>query len=665
MLTRAYSLLEIKAIDAERRTITGVATTPSPDRVGDVIEPRGAKFTNPVSLLLHHDARSPVGKAKLLTPTDDGIRFEATLPFIEEPGTLKDRVDEAWESVKHGLIRGVSIGFRVLDDGIELLRSGGVRFTKLEILELSLVSVPANAEALIDTIKSLDAQHLAVSGKEAPAHSRNTPGVAGTPVVRLLPTRQEQAMKSLAEQITSYKSTRDQKFTEREAIMTKASEAGITLDEKEAEQYDALTSEIKALDKHIARLEESQELQKKAAVPAAGGDPMAAHASRGGSPTPVIRVTPNEEKGIGFAKAVLCKAAAFLSQGAHSPLEFAKARYPDNDRVHAYLKAAIPAGMSTPTDGAWAGVLVDTTNLASEFIEYLRPMTIIGKFGQNGIPSLRRVPFNVRILGQTSGGDAYWVGQGAPKPVTKFDFNGQTLGPAKVAAISVISDELARFSTPNAETLVRDALAAAVTERIDVDLIDPAQAAVANVNPASLTNGLTALSPSGVTADAARADVAKLIKAYLDDNNNVANLVLIMPASLALSLSIQLNSLGQREFPDLTMNGGRLLGIPVITSQYAANRSGAGNLLIAVNAADVLLADDGQVTVDASREASIQMLDNPTNSSATATPTTLVSMWQTNSLALRAERFINWGKARSTAVKYMDDVNWGSIGSPA
>jgi hypothetical protein len=79
----------------------------------------------------------------------------------------------------------------------------------------------------------------------------------------------------------------------------------------------------------------------------------------------------------------------------------------------------------------------------------------------------------------------------------------------------------------------------------------------------------------------------------------------------------------------------------------------------------VFLADDGQVTVDASREASIQMLDNPTNDSGVPTPTTVVSMYPTDSIALRAHRFINWKKRRSAAVAYMDDVNWGSIGSPS
>jgi HK97 family phage major capsid protein/HK97 family phage prohead protease len=661
-MQRAYSVFTVKSVDVERRTLSGVATTPEPDRVGDIIEPLGVKFKNPLPLLLYHDAQRPVGTVTFDKPTKDGVTFEARLADVDGPPSLKERIEEAWQSIKARLVRGVSIGFRALDGGMEPLeKTGGWRFTKTEVLELSLVTIPANAAATITSIKAYD---LAVPGNGLGA-SQNTPGASGTPVVKLLSSRSEHAMKTIAEQLVSFKSTRDQKWTEMNEIMTKAGERGETLNAEESDRYEHLKSEVKAADDHIKRLEEMELFQKSAAKPVPVADPMAQHATsgNGNGHQPVIRVQTNEEPGIGFAKAVLCKTASFLSQGMMSPLDVAKARYPDNDRVHAYLKAAIPAG--TTTHVTWAAPFIDPTNLASEFIDYLRPMTILGKFGTNGIPSLRRVPFNVRLLGQTSGGDAYWVGEGAPKPVTKFDFNAQTLGYHKIAAIAVITEELARFSSPSAERIVRDSLAAAVSARADIDLIDPAQSAVTGVNPASLTNGLTALAPSGTTADAARADVARIVKAYLDNNNDVTNLVLIMPASLGLSLSVMRNSLGQREFGDMGIRGGSLEGIPVITTQYAANQSGAGNLLIAVNASDVLLADDGQVTVDASREASLQMLDNPTNSSATATATTMVSMWQTNSIALRAERFITWSKARANAVVYMDDVNWGTIGSPA
>lgn len=652
---RAWYSLVTKAVDTEKRVITGIATNAEPDRVGDIVEPKGVKFKNPLSLLLFHDSQRPVGSVTFSKATDTGIEFTAKFADVDGPPSLVERIEEAWASVKAGLIRGVSIGFRPLgEDSMEPLReTGGWRFTKTEVLELSLVTIPANAGAVITSIKSLDLSHSpGLTGS-----STTSPGSTGSPVVR--PARRERQMKTTAEQIQSYKSTRDADFTKMNEMMTKSAEAGVTLNAEESSEYDDLKARVKAADEHIKRLEEMQEFQKAAAVTVTA-DPHQASALRGGSSStmPQIRITPNEEKGIGFARAVLCKTASFLSQGTHSPVDIAKSMFPDNDRLVTYLKATIPAG--TTTHVTWAAPLIDPTNLESEFIEFLRPQTIIGK-----LTGVRRVPFNVRIPSQTSGGDSYWVGEGAPKPVTKFDFSATTMTYHKVASIAVITEELARFSSPSAERLVRDALAAAQIARIDVDLIDPTQSAVAGVNPASLTNGLTPMSPSGTTADAARADLARIVKTYLDNNNNVGSLMLIMPASLGLSLSVMRNSLGQPEFNGVTMNGGTIEGIPVITTQYAANQSGAGNLVIAVNQADILLADDGQVRVDASREASLQMLDNPTNSSATGTATTMVSMWQTNSIALRAERYITWAKARSNAVVYMDDVNWGSIGSPA
>jgi hypothetical protein len=124
------------------------------------------------------------------------------------------------------------------------------------------------------------------------------------------------------------------------------------------------------------------------------------------------------------------------------------------------------------------------------------------------------------------------------------------------------------------------------------------------------------------------------------------------------------NALGQPSFPGLSMTGGALRGIPVVTSQYAAKTGGPGNMVIAVNAKDVGLADDGQVDISVSGDASLQMLDNPTNDSGVPTATTMVSMFQTNSLAILAERFIHWKKMRDSACVYMDDVNWGAVGSP-
>jgi HK97 family phage major capsid protein len=179
------------------------------------------------------------------------------------------------------------------------------------------------------------------------------------------------------------------------------------------------------------------------------------------------------------------------------------------------------------------------------------------------------------------------------------------------------------------------------------------------VSPASITNGVTPVASSGTNADAVRADLKALWQGYIAANVNPTSAVYIMSPGTALSLSLMLNPLGQAEFPGLNMNGGSLAGVPVVVSQYVGELADtAGDIVILANASDIFLADDGQVVLDASREASLQMLDNPTNHSGTGTATAMVSMFQTNSIALRAERWITWKKRRAQAVAYLSGVNW-------
>ena len=629
MVYRAYSVLDVKGLDAELRSLEGVATTPTTDRMGDVIESRGATFANPLPLLLFHDARLPVGTVALQAAGDTGIRFRATLPTIPEGGTLKARVDEAWHSLKAGLIRGVSIGFRPLDGGIEHMKNGGLKFSKIEILELSLVAVPANADARIDTIKAIDAPYL----------TRSSAAMA-TPTT--------------LEQLTQFTAMRDAKVARMAELMNAAGAEGRTLDDAQSAEYDALADQKAELTKHLARLEVLESTNRAAAVPVHGTSTSAAAASRSGEAPARIYLRDNLPPGIEFTRAVICKLAAFMDPGTSS-VTHARTRYPDNHRVHQYLeRTAVPAHTTVNTSA-----LMDPTNLASEFLEWFQPQTILGKFGQGGVPDLMRVPFNVGIAGQTSGGEGYWVGEGKAKPLMNFTFDRTPLGFSKVAAISAISEELVRFSSPSAETLIRNALRNALVARLDKDFVDPAKALVANVSPASITNGVTPLTSSGSTADDIRADIKALLGAFVSSNQDVTNVVLITTPAVGLSLALLRNALGQPEFPGSSRTGGTLEGLPLIVSQHA-HTAATGDMLIAANADAIALADDGQVTVDASREASLEMSDAPVGASGVPTgSTSLVSMWQTNSLALRAERFINWKKLRTGAVVYMEDVVWG------
>lgn len=642
---RAYSFIEVKAINEDKREIVGIASTPSTDRMGDIVEPQGAVFKLPIPLIWQHDHSQPIGYVTEAKVTAKGIEFKAELVKVDQPSQLAARLEEAWQSILTGLVRGLSIGFRPIE--YSYLDDNGIRFTKWEWFELSVVTIPANADCTIQTIKSLDEKCLAALGnKNTIQKAVNTPTAGDSAKTKLkivkLSSGDDNTM-NIQEQIKSFEAKRAASSAQLEELIKKSAEEGRTLDEEESQKYDELESEIKSVDKHLSRLKDSEKLLIATAKPIIADEVNKSSAIHVRDNS-VIRVESKLEKGIEFARYVKCLAAAkgFPSQA----LEIAKATYPEQVRIQNVLKAAVSAG--TTTDPTWAGALVDYQNFAGDFVEFLRPQTIIGRFGTGNIPSLFQVPFNVKIPGQTSGGSAYWVGQGAPKPLTKFDFANITLGFAKVANIAVLTDELVRFSNPSAETLVRNALASAIIERIDIDFIDPAKAAVANISPASITNGSTAIASTGDPDT----DIDALFGAFIAANLSPASGVWIMSAMTALALSRRKNALGQREYPEITLTGGTLAGLPVIVSQYV------GNLLILANASDIYLADDGQVVVDASREASLEMSDTPTNNSLTPSTAQVVSMFQTNSIAIRAERFINWQKRRNDAVAYVTGVNY-------
>lgn len=189
-MERAYSLLTVKGGSQVPGfvTFTGMASTPTPDRMMDVVEPRGARFKILMPLLLQHDHAQPIGHVTFMRATDQGIPFEAQLPIIKAPGRLKDRVDEAIHSLQHRLFGGVSIGFKADPEATERLKTGGLRFKSYEIMELSLVTIPAQAEATIDSVKAYDAR---VEPRRAGA-VQVTPARKGTV---LIPRREHERMR--------------------------------------------------------------------------------------------------------------------------------------------------------------------------------------------------------------------------------------------------------------------------------------------------------------------------------------------------------------------------------------------------------------------------------------------------------------------------------------
>ena len=138
--------LAVKAVDAAQRLIEGTATARSVDHLGDEVVPTGAVYTLPLPLLLFHKSDQPVGQVTEATVTEDGIKVRAKIAAITEPGEVQALCDRAWVNVVSGLVSGLSIGFKALEQ--EPIKTG-YRYKRWRWHELSLVTIPAHPGARI------------------------------------------------------------------------------------------------------------------------------------------------------------------------------------------------------------------------------------------------------------------------------------------------------------------------------------------------------------------------------------------------------------------------------------------------------------------------------------------------------------------------------------
>lgn len=628
-MNRAYSVIQIKSIDEEKRIIEGIATTPTPDHYNDIVEPMGMEFALPLPLLNQHNSREPVGTVIWAKATKEGIPMRAG---FAAPGIL-EYVDRTWAQVKAGLVRGLSIGFKGIEEAF-IQSTGGIHYLKSRWLELSVVTIPANMEATIVNIKSADALALAASGTSSRSSiTVNRPGVTGTTRAKSM---------TIKDQITQFENKRAASVARMTAIMEKAGESGSTLEPAEAEEHDTLEKEIEQIDTHITRLKKHEALMAATAVtitPSTITSQEKASETRGGGR---ITVTDQTPKGVGFARAMIALAACKGNR--YEAAQAAKKQWPDmGDALEVIITTKAEQLPGTVTGTTWASPLMQASQrLVGEFIELLRPNTIIGR-----IPNLRRVPFNVTVPVQSGGGTYGWVGENAPKPVSGLSLTTAVLRQTKIAGIIPYTKEALRLSDPSIEVTVRNDMIRGVSTYQDTQFIDPAVHDSIGVNPPSITDQIINVAASGLTGALFIDDMTNIIGKMLVNNQRVSDLVILMSETVALNLSSKRTSLGARLFPDINVTGGNYNGIPIITSQSVGAR------VILLNPTQILLAEDPTVNIDISEEASVVMTTTPASSPAA---TSLVSFWQNNLIGLRVDQFITWKRALTAAVEYISNA---------
>lgn len=140
---------DVKAVEGQERQFGFTITTSDVDRENDVISADGWELDNylrnPVVLFAHDYHQPPVGVSRELTRTERG------LSSICEFAEAKDYAFAGTIAalVRMGALRATSVGFRTLEWSYDEVRSG-VNFTRQELLEYSIVPVPANPHALIE-----------------------------------------------------------------------------------------------------------------------------------------------------------------------------------------------------------------------------------------------------------------------------------------------------------------------------------------------------------------------------------------------------------------------------------------------------------------------------------------------------------------------------------
>ena len=176
-----------------------------------------------------------------------------------------------------------------------------------------------------------------------------------------------------------------------------------------------------------------------------------------------------------------------------------------------------------------------------------------------------------------------------------------------------------------------------------------ANAAVTNVSPAGILNGADTDAASGTDATAVIHDMRQILAHYQVNNIPTDGLALIMQPVLASSIASIYTTLGVPYFPNVSGTGGNVLGLQVITSNNVPS-----GYIISMHPPSVAIADEGGLQIDTSREASVELEDNPTSSNYH-----LLSAFQSNLVFVRAERYISWARLRAKGVFYLTSAAYG------
>jgi HK97 family phage prohead protease len=662
---------------AEVEGMEFVLSDETPDRIGDVIMSDGWELRsfarNPIALF-NHRSDWPIGRWANLRVEDKALRGKLALA----PERTSPRIDEIRKLVEAGILRAVSVGFRELE--AEQLDKknpwGGMKFKKQELVECSLVSVPANPNALA-VVKSLQISPQLIDlvfakngrGKRAGRragfvgkHAETTRKGKGGPMAGL-----SQRIVDLQEQITANKAALA-------AHLEKMDDSNVS--DADLEKTSTLNADIQQKEKQHTALVESEKLLGESLN---GGIPSRTNGSRhkalvtttGWTQGPAadafkpgvnININPRKSSDLDPLD-YICRCGAILitqrTMGAATVDQVRDRLYPDDEptklMADMVLKAASAPAMTTVA--GWAQELVHIKY--TDLMPLLLPHAILTKLAAKGLalPFDRAGKIIIPTRQRTPALAGSFVGEGQAIPVRQGAFTSQTLTPKKVAVITTWTKEMDEYSIPAIEGLLREAIQVDTGVAVDSVLIDANPATA--IRPAGLLNGVTVTPPTaGGGLTSLLGDLKAIIGALAANTyGNIRTPVWLLNPAQILAASLAMAPNGLFPFRE-EIAGGTLNNIPFIESSTVAPGT-----VILIDAADFVTVGAEGPRLDISDQATLHMEDTtPLDLVQTGSPPVVAapqkSLFQTDSLALRLLMWMNWVQRRAGTVVYSTPVTW-------
>lgn len=606
------------------------------DRHGTRINPKGwdlAAFKrNPIALF-GHSGGFPIGQWENVRV--EGEKLLGRL-VLAAKGTSA-RIDELASLVEQGILRAVSVGFSVLEYGTP--GKSQFDYEKQELLEVSLVSVPSNTNALAaarglnissETLSLAFGEHAeAGHGRETTGGHADTSQAENRARVAVPAPAKAKAM-TLSQRIEAAQSDLNAKRDR----LTELSGA----DALDVEALEALNAEVEVAERALNALRATEQrigvtAEPKVTAPNVARRPLGA--------------AQREVSGLDL----LVRAAVVrgVSHFGNKPVEqVLQERYPGHEATAIMTRADQTIG--TTTVAGWASEIVQTAY--ADFLQALVGKSIYPVLRDRGIGLSFDGVGTVSIPSRTAGGaGGGFVAEGSPIRVGRITTAATTMTAKKMGVIVPFSRELAKRSTPAIEALVRQAILEDTAAILDAALLDATAASTAR--PAGLLNGVSAAASGYGGGDwQAVVEDFKALMAPFVAANAADNITVVMNPTQALAISLMAG--GDGKFGWFSEVEKR---VTIVESTYAT-----ANRLVALRNSDFATALGDAPEFDVSEQATVHMEDTTPLEIVSGTgPTTadpVRSFFQTATIGVRMLMDVSWKMRRSGMVQWIDGTSY-------